>query len=79
MTHETMYLNRSRDVRNVLIGYKCFPRIFLVENWFSIIFKNNTYSEKNSVNKYMLKVNKRHTNSRCELLPKLASKNNISN
>ena len=61
MTHGTLCVYWSHDVQDVLIGYRYFPRMvhnFLVVNWFSIFFKNNTYSEKNSINKYMLKVAK---------------------
>ena len=36
--------------------------------------KNNRYSEKNSANKYMLKVSKRHTGIRRGLFSKLARK-----
>ena len=47
-------------------------------NWLQIFFMNfPMYSEKNSGKKYMLKVYKRHTRTRCELLSKLSSKKNI--
>ena len=45
----------SNDLQNGIIDYRCFPRI--LENWLSTFFKNNFYSEKNSANKYMLKIN----------------------
>lgn len=70
-------VHRIHDVPDVIIGYRCFPRIFVVRNSSSIFFKNNTYPEKNLASKYALKMNKRHTRTRCELLSKLASKKNI--
>ena len=60
-------VHRIHDVPDVIIGYRCFPRIFLVRNSSSIFFKNNTYPEKNLASKYTLKMNKRHTRTRCEL------------
>ena len=71
------FFHWSHDVLDVLFGDRFFLHIFLAENWFSITFKNNTHSKKNSENKYMLKVNKRHTSSRCELFSKLGSTKNI--
>ena len=44
--------------QDVITDYRCYPRIFLVENWLSTFFKNNIYSEKNSTSKYMLKLTK---------------------
>ena len=78
MTHRTLYDHWIHDIQVVIIGYRCFPRIFLVENWLSIFFKNNnTHSEKNAANNYMLKVNKRLTRTKCELFSNLANKKNI--
>ena len=73
MTNETLYVQRSGR-HNWL---QMFFTLFLVENWLSIFFKNNTYSKKNSLSKDLLKINKRHTRIRCELFSKLASKKNI--
>ena len=36
--------------------------------------KNNRYSQKNSANKFMLKISKRHAGIRCRLFSKLARK-----
>ena len=44
--------------------------------WLSTFFKNNTYFETNSANKYILKVNKTHTRARRELFSKLTRKQN---
>ena len=78
MTQVTLCLHWTHDVQDVTFGiFGYSPRIFLVENLLSIFFKNNTYSEKNSTNKHMPKVNKRRTRTRCELFSKFPSKKNI--
>ena len=77
MTHGSFSVHCTRNVLDAIIGYRYFPGIFLVKNWSSIFFKNNTWSEKNLANKYMLKVNKRHTGTICEVFSKLTSKKNI--
>ena len=51
----------------IVINCRCLPRIFLAENWLFDFFKNNIYSEKNSANKYIFNVNKRHTRANREL------------
>ena len=76
MTHRTLYVHWIHDVPVVIIGYRCFQRIFLEETWLYIFFKNSTHPEKNSANKYMFKVNKRLTRTRCELFSNLARKKN---
>ena len=60
--------------QDVIIDYRCYPRVFLVENRLFTFFKNNIYSKKNSANKYMFKINKRHTRERRELFLKLPRK-----
>ena len=51
MTHGSLPVHCTRNVLDAIIGYRYFPRIFLVKNWSSIFFKNNTWSEKNSAKK----------------------------
>ena len=77
MTYRTLCVHCIDKVQVVIIGCRYFPHIFLVENWLFIFFKNNTYSEKNSANKDMFKVNKRLARTRCELFSNLSSKKNI--
>ena len=76
MTNGTLSVHWTQDFRDSELATDVFYAFF-GRNWLSIFFKNNTYFEKNTLNKYMLKINKRHTKTRCELLSKLTSKRNI--
>ena len=58
------------DGNDAIIDYRCFPRIFPVKKF----VKNDIYSKKNLANKYMLKVNKKDTRTRCELFSKFTRK-----
>ena len=77
MTHRKSCIQWSQwihDFQDVIIYYRYFPRIFLMENWLSkTIFKNNIYSEK-SENKYMLIVEKKYSRGRRELFSRLTRK-----
>ena len=77
MTHGALCVQWTHNLQDVIIGYRCFPSISLVENWLSIFLKNNTYSEKNWSYKYILKVNETDIRTRYELFPKSASKKTI--
>ena len=59
MTHRSLRVHWTYGIQEIIIGYRCFSRIFVVKNWLSIFFKSNTYSDKNTASKYILKVNKR--------------------
>ena len=74
MTHKTLSVYWSRDIQGVLIAYRCFPWIFLAENWFAIFVKNSRYSEKYSAKNTC---SKSTTSSQCELFSTFESEKNI--
>ena len=72
MTHLTSCGKQwIHDLQDVKVDFRCFPHIFLV-----ILVICFTYSETNAGNKYMLKINKRHTTVRRGLFSKLTRKQN---
>ena len=55
MTNGTLCVHWTHDFQDSELATDVF-HAFFGGNWLSIFFKNNTYSEKNSLNKYMLKI-----------------------
>ena len=44
MMHGTWCVHWTHDVQDVVIGYRYFPRIFLVEKWSSISYLFNLFN-----------------------------------